>query len=72
MPKAYYPTRDVVQFYKVVASAWPKCCPDNLKVLDFYVANIRKKMPNLSEANAREIVAVIAEWIFYTQPRGMK
>lgn len=72
MSKAYYPTRDTVELYKVIERAWPNCCPDNLKVLNIYVANIRKKIPQLSEANAREIVAVIAEWIFYTQPRGTK
>lgn len=72
MPKAYYPTRDIEEFYKVVAQAWPNCCDDTLEVLNTYVANIRKKLPQLSEANAREIVAVIAEWIFYTQPRGTK
>lgn len=72
MPKAYYPTRDTVEFYKMIEQAWPKCCPDNLKILNIYVTNIRKRLPNLSEANAREIVAVIAEWIYCTQPRGIK
>lgn len=72
MPKAYYPTRDIVEFYKVIEKAWPTCCDDTLDVLNVYVANIRRRLPQLSEANAREIVAVIAEWIFITQPRKGK
>lgn len=68
----YYPTRNTEQYYKMIENAWPNCCPETRRILDLYVANIRKKLPNLSEANAREIVAVIAEWIFATQPRNIK
>lgn len=68
----YYPTRNTEQFYKMIETAWPTCCLESRRILDRYVVNIRKQIPGLSEANAREIVAVIAEWIYCTQPRGIK